>query len=100
MLINDAFPRAINPDKTVKNSNDWECGKIVVEEGASLGAGTIILPNIVVGRYAMVGAGSVVTKNIPDFALAYGNPAKVEGYVCKCGSKIVRECKKCSTVVK
>ncbi len=56
-----------------------------VREGASLGAGAILLPGVTVGRFAMVGAGSLVTRDVPDFALVYGSPAQVHGHVCRCG---------------
>ncbi len=88
ILTNDTYPRAINPDNTLKTDTDWEEGKILIKRGASLGAGCIILPNVIIGQFALIGAGSIVTKNIPDFGLAYGNPAKIKGYVCTCGRKI------------
>ena len=88
ILTNDRYPRAINSDQNIKNDNDWTEGKILIKEGASLGAGVIVLPNITIGKFALIGAGSVVTKDIPDFALAYGNPAKVVAVVCKCGRKL------------
>ena len=56
-----------------------------MREGASLGAGAILLPGITVGRFAMVGAGALVTRDVPDFALVYGSPAQVHGHVCRCG---------------
>jgi acetyltransferase-like isoleucine patch superfamily enzyme len=56
-----------------------------VREGASLGAGAIVLPGVTVGRFAMVGAGSLVTRDVADFALAYGSPARVHGHVSRCG---------------
>lgn len=59
-----------------------------VKKGASIGASSVILPDINIGEYAMIGAGSVVTKDVPDYALVYGNPARINGYVCKCGSKL------------
>ncbi|HVW84825.1 MAG TPA: hypothetical protein VHB50_09090 [Bryobacteraceae bacterium] len=48
----------------------------LVREGASIGSGSTILPNVVVGEYAIVGAGSVVTKNVPPYAIVAGNPAR------------------------
>src|SRR5262249_45885198 len=51
-----------------------------VREGASLGSGVVLLPGVTVGRFAMVGAGALVTRDIPDFALAYGSPAQVHGH--------------------
>jgi len=62
--------------------------KIVVREGSSLGAGAILLPGVTVGRFAIVGAGSLVTRDVPDFALAYGAPARRHGFVCRCGQNL------------
>ncbi|MEW5896131.1 MAG: acyltransferase [Nanoarchaeota archaeon] len=88
VLANDKFPRAVNPDGSLKQDKNWVEGKILIKEGASLGARVVVLPNITIGRFALVGAGSVVTKDVPDFGLVYGNPARLQGYVCKCGRKL------------
>jgi UDP-2-acetamido-3-amino-2,3-dideoxy-glucuronate N-acetyltransferase len=94
-FTNDKKPRAINPDESLKNTEDWEVGGILVKKGASLGANSTILPGIVVGEFAMVGAGSVVTKDVPNFVMVCGNPAIIKGYVCKCGKKIDENEKSC-----
>jgi acetyltransferase-like isoleucine patch superfamily enzyme len=60
----------------------------VVRRGASLGAGAILLPGVTVGRFAMVGAGALVTRDVPDFALVYGSPARLHGHVCCCGKTL------------
>jgi UDP-2-acetamido-3-amino-2,3-dideoxy-glucuronate N-acetyltransferase len=86
-FTNDKNPRAINPNGTLKKFTDWDIAKTVVGRGASIGAGTILLPDIKIGKFALIGAGSVVTKSIPDHGLAFGNPAKLIGYVCYCGKK-------------
>lgn len=67
-FTNDKYPRSY-----------WEGpdSKTLVKSGASIGAGAVILPGIVVGRDAMVGAGAVVTKDVPDYATVVGNPAKI-----------------------
>ena len=87
-LTNDKNPRAINEDEALKGNDDWEAGKILIKKGASIGACSVILPNVAIGQFAMVGAGSVVTKDVPDFGLVYGNPAKLHGYVDKKGNKV------------
>lgn len=84
-FCNDVYPRAITPTGALKTADDWEVGPTLVRYGASVGAGSIIVPNITIGRYALVGAGSVVTRDVPDHALVYGNPARPHGYVCICG---------------
>src|SRR3989344_63498 len=102
VLTNDKYPRAINPDGSLKGNNDWEEGKILIKEGASLGARVVVVPGITIGKFAMVGAGSVVTKDVPDFGLVYGNPARLNGFVCKCGmkleerKKVGEKCEECS----
>ena len=87
-FTNDKFPRAINPDGQLKGGSDWEIDKTIVKYGASIGAHSVIVCGTTIGKFALVGAGSVVTKNVPDHALVYGNPAKIQGYVCLCGHKL------------
>lgn len=59
-----------------------------VREGASIGANATLLCGITIGRYALVGAGSVVTRDVPDYAVVFGNPARRHGWVCRCGERI------------
>lgn len=61
----------------------------VLKCGASIGANATILCPVTIGRWAMVGAGSVVTSSVPDFGLVYGNPAKLQGYICQCSKRLV-----------
>lgn len=79
-FTNDCTPRAKLFRKPVST---------LVCKGASIGANATIRCGVVIGRWAMVGAGSVVTKDVPNFALVFGNPAKVQGWVCKCGKRLV-----------
>lgn len=85
IITNDKNPRATNEEGNIKSPNEWKTGKVLIKQGASIGAGSIILPNITIGKFAMIGAGSVVTRNVPDFALIYGNPARIYGKVNKSG---------------
>ena len=62
--------------------------KTTVKKGASIGANATIVCGHDIGRYAFVGAGSVVTKTVPDYAMVYGTPARIHGYVCQCGEKL------------
>lgn len=87
-FCNDVLPRAIRPDGGLKGEDDWVVGTVTVRYGASVGAGSIIVPNVIIGTFALVGAGSVVTHSVPDHALVYGNPARQHGYVCRCGRKL------------
>jgi UDP-2-acetamido-3-amino-2,3-dideoxy-glucuronate N-acetyltransferase len=88
-LTNDKYPRAITPAGQLKQDQDWEVGRITVKYGASVGARAVVLPDTVVGRFAMIGAGAVVTRDVPDHGLVQGNPARLAGFVCKCGRKLV-----------
>jgi UDP-2-acetamido-3-amino-2,3-dideoxy-glucuronate N-acetyltransferase len=63
--------------------------KTVIQKGVALGANATIVCGVTVGQYAFVGAGSVLTKDVPDYALMYGNPAQHQGWVCSCGKKLV-----------
>jgi len=65
-----------------------EFAKTLLKEGCSMGANSTTLPGLVVGRWAMVGAGAVVTRDVPDYALVLGNPARLVGWVCQCGNKL------------
>jgi len=85
VFTNDKYPRAF--------STNWEVIPTLVKKGASIGANATIVCGITIGEYAMVGAGAVVTKDVPDYGLVLGNPAKLRGFVCVCGrplSKIAR----------
>lgn len=78
-FTNDKYPRAYN--------HDWKISKTMIENAASIGAGAVILCGVTVGSYALVAAGSVVTKDVPEYALVSGNPAKIMGYVNKKGNR-------------
>lgn len=77
------FTNVINPRSFVPRKDEFK--KTVIHKGASIGAGAVIVCGHDIGKYALIGAGAVVTKDIPDHALAYGNPARVHGHVCQCG---------------
>ncbi|HLH67860.1 MAG TPA: acyltransferase [Candidatus Dormibacteraeota bacterium] len=87
-LLNDRRPRATTPDGRLKGEGDWVVSGVVVGDGASIGGGSTVLPGVTIGRHAMVGAGSVVTRDVPEHALVYGNPARLAGYVCECGGRL------------
>lgn len=82
------FTNVINPRSEI--SRKHELKKTVVRKGATIGANATVLCGLTIGRYAFVGAGAVVTRDIPDFAIVIGNPARQIGYVCRCGEKLPR----------
>lgn len=87
-LTNDRQPRAVNADGSLKTDADWEVTPILVRVGAAVGAASVVLPGVTIGRWAMVGAGSVVTRDVADHELAFGNPARRHGSVCICGQPL------------
>lgn len=92
------FTNDINPRSKYPKHGQYI--STLVKEGASIGANAVIICGITIGKHAFIGSGSVVTKDIPDYALAYGSPAKVHGWVCECGQKLNFEkdqtqCSKC-----
>jgi len=82
-FTNDKIPRAFN--------SEWKITETLVKKGASLGANCTIICGVTIGEYAMIGSGSVVTKNVEDYSLVVGNPAKFVGYICKCGNKVAKK---------
>jgi acetyltransferase-like isoleucine patch superfamily enzyme len=88
VLTNDRYPRAINPDGTLKAASDWDLSGSLVRYGAAIGARSVILPGLTIGRWSLVAAGSVVTRDVPDFALVAGNPARQVGWVCTCARRL------------
>lgn len=88
VFTNDLTPRAKYP----KGSNGYK--KTLLKEGASVGANATIVCGLTIGKWAMVAAGAVVTKDVPDYALMAGVPARQIGWVCECG-EVLREDKRC-----
>jgi acetyltransferase-like isoleucine patch superfamily enzyme len=88
LLLNDKRPRAVTPTGALKQQTDWTVSGVTVSEGAAIGGGCTVLPGVRIGRFAMVGAGAVVTRDVPDYGLVIGNPARLVGYVCECGARL------------
>ena len=86
-FTNDLNPRAINPDGSPKGMSDWKVSETMVQRGASIVANATIVCGITIGEWSLIGAGSVVTKSVAPHALVVGNPARVIGFVCKCGRR-------------
>jgi acetyltransferase-like isoleucine patch superfamily enzyme len=98
-FTNDVFPRAW--------TTDWTIVPTTVRTGASIGANATVVCGVVIGAYAMVGAGAVVTSDVPANALVIGVPARIVGWVCRCGARLggapprdpVERCSACDTTV-
>ena len=94
VFTNDRYPRS---------RQAFKLEGATVKAGASVGANATVLPGVTIGTSALVGAGSVVTRDVPDFALVVGNPARIVGYVCVCGARLAAEaagqvrCASCAT---
>lgn len=81
MFTNDLFPRAVNGDGSLQTEADWQVVPTRVKRNASVGTNATILAGITIGQGAMVGAGAVVTRDVPDYAIAAGVPARIIGDV-------------------
>jgi UDP-2-acetamido-3-amino-2,3-dideoxy-glucuronate N-acetyltransferase len=81
------FTNVLNPRSEIRRPLD-EYLPTLVKKGATIGANATILCGNTIGKYAFIGAGSVVTKDVPDYALVYGNPAKLKGWMCACATKL------------
>lgn len=89
------FTNVINPRAFIERKQEYK--KTIVRRGASIGANATIVCGVTLGAYCFVGAGSVVTKDVPDYSLVYGSPARQHGWVCACGVKLNQEltCPEC-----
>jgi UDP-2-acetamido-3-amino-2,3-dideoxy-glucuronate N-acetyltransferase len=83
------FTNVINPRSHVSRKDEYQT--TLVRRGASIGANATIVCGVTLGRYCFVGAGAVVTKDVPDYALVYGSPARVRGWMCQCGEQLTFE---------
>lgn len=80
------FTNVTNPRSHVPRKHEYQA--TLVRRGASIGANATVVCGITLGRYAFVGAGAVVTRDVPDFGLVYGNPARLRGWMCRCGVRL------------
>jgi acetyltransferase-like isoleucine patch superfamily enzyme len=88
VLTNDTYPRAVKPDGTIKTASDWDAVGVTIRTGASIGARSVCVAPVTIGRWALVAAGSTVVKDVPDFALVAGVPARQIGWVGKAGVRL------------
>jgi UDP-2-acetamido-3-amino-2,3-dideoxy-glucuronate N-acetyltransferase len=80
------FTNVVIPRSAVSRRDEYR--QTLVKRGASLGANSTVVCGHTIGRYAFIGAGAVVTRDIPDYALAVGNPSRISGWMCECGMKL------------
>jgi UDP-2-acetamido-3-amino-2,3-dideoxy-glucuronate N-acetyltransferase len=85
VFTNDVFPRAITPDGTRKEADDWDAVGVTVHTGASIGARAVCIAPATIGAWALVAAGAVVTADVPNYALVVGVPARRIGWVGRAG---------------
>jgi len=99
------FTNVINPRSHVSRKDEYK--KTLVRKGASIGANATIVCGTTLGKYCLIGAGSVVTRDVPDYALVYGSPARLHGWMCQCGEQLKffeqggvekAECKSCGDI--
>jgi UDP-2-acetamido-3-amino-2,3-dideoxy-glucuronate N-acetyltransferase len=82
------FTNVMTPRSGIPRNTSADYLRTLVKRGASIGANATVVCGHTIGEYAFVGAGSVVTKDVPAYALVYGNPARVHGYACRCGARL------------
>jgi UDP-2-acetamido-3-amino-2,3-dideoxy-glucuronate N-acetyltransferase len=91
VFTNDLNPRSVMPDGRLKTGEDWQAVGVTVLEGGSVGARAVCVAPVTIGRWAMVAAGAVVTRDVPDFALVAGVPARRLGWVGRAGVRLADE---------
>lgn len=91
VLTNDTFPRAVNPDGSLKSAHDWEPVGVTIGDGAAIGARAVCVAPVRIGAWATVAAGAVVTRDVPAHALVAGVPARRIGWVGRAGVRLVPE---------
>lgn len=79
----------INPRSHVSRKDEYK--STLIKQGATVGANATIVCGVTLGQYCFIGAGAVVTRSVPDYGLVYGNPGRVQGWMCRCGIRLVFE---------
>ncbi|MGH3756203.1 acyltransferase [Actinophytocola sp.] len=91
VLTNDTYPRAVNPDGSLKSASDWAAVGVTIAEGAAIGARAVCVAPVRIGAWATVAAGAVVTRDVPDYGLVAGVPARRIGWVGRAGAPLRQE---------
>jgi len=80
------FTNVVNPRSHVPRKNEYK--RTLVKQGASIGANATVVCGVTLGRYCFIGAGAVITRDVPDYAMVYGNPGRLRAWMCSCGVKL------------
>lgn len=91
VLTNDVYPRSVGVTGQLKRPADWHAEGVVVREGASVGARAVVIAGVEIGRWALIAAGAVVTRDVPDFGLVAGVPARRIGWVGRAGVRLLHD---------
>jgi UDP-2-acetamido-3-amino-2,3-dideoxy-glucuronate N-acetyltransferase len=83
------FTNILNPRSEYPQRGSQHYQRTRIQAGASIGANATVVCGITIGKYAFIGAGAVVTRDVPDYALVLGNPARQKGWICRCGAKLI-----------
>lgn len=81
------FTNVKNPRSHVERKSEFQT--TLIRQGATIGANATIVCGVILGRYSFVGAGAVVTRDVPDYAIVYGNPGRIHGWMCQCGIQLL-----------
>ncbi|MEW1913559.1 acyltransferase [Kitasatospora sp. NPDC085895] len=88
LLTNDLYPRSVDPDGRLKRGDDWQARGVTLRRGCSIGGRAVLVAGVTVGRWALVAAGAVVHRDVPDFALVAGVPARRIKWVGRAGEPL------------
>ncbi|MFJ9520584.1 acyltransferase [Kitasatospora sp. NPDC101801] len=91
VLTNDLYPRSVDPDGRLKRGDDWHAKGVTLRQGCSIGGRAVLVAGVTVGRWALVAAGAVVHRDVPDFALVAGVPARRIKWVGRAGEPLTDE---------
>jgi UDP-2-acetamido-3-amino-2,3-dideoxy-glucuronate N-acetyltransferase len=91
VLTNDLYPRSVDPDGNLKRGDDWHARGVTLRQGCSIGGRAVLVAGVTVGRWALVAAGAVVHRDVPDFALVAGVPARRIKWVGRAGEPLTQE---------
>jgi len=91
ILTNDVYPRAVDPDGSLKSSDDWEAAGVTIGDGAAIGARAVIRAGVTIGEWALIGAGAVVVADVAPFSMVLGNPARHAAWVGRAGQRLVAD---------